>query len=116
MLVAKRKTPLSLTPTARPLYTAPSLALGVTELSTARTALSAGVRPPVQADIVPSSLPKMNEATLPVRGTRNPVVVLVVGFHTRPLGDENCGQLDPCPAVGGQGIVTTRGTIAPSPS
>ena len=70
----------------------------------------------------------MNEAALPVRGTRNPVLVLVVGFHTMPVGAALFGgglggQLDPCPNVagGGQGIVTPpegegRDTIVPSPS
>ena len=94
----------------------PSVALGVTELLTARTALSAGVSPPVQADIVPSSVSKMNEAGSFVPGTRNAVLTFVVGFHTMPLGAAVCGQLEPCPAVGGQGIVTTRGTVVPSPS
>src|SRR6476659_3639454 len=51
-------------------------------------ASSGGAKPPVQAEMVPSSVSKMNEATLGGSwfGTRNPVVVLVVGFHTRPVG------------------------------
>src|SRR6516165_12528160 len=98
--------------------------LGFRALLTARTAV---VRPPVQAEIVPSSVAQMNEATLPVRGTRNPVLVLVVGFHTMPVGAAFVGgglggQFDPCPTVdgGGQGITTgvvpVMLKIVPSPS
>src|SRR6516162_15468 len=108
------------------------MALGFNELLTARTALSAGrggllfCSPPVQAEIVPSSVAQMNVAATDgfVPGTRNPVVRLVVGFHTMPVGAAFVGgglggQLDPCPApggFGGQGIVTTSDTIVPSPS
>src|SRR5271155_2561407 len=130
-LVAKRKTPLTLTPVTRPLYTAPFAAFGTFELVTARTALSGGrggllfCSPPVQADIVPSSVAQMNDAARGglVPGTRNAVATFVVGFHTMPVGAAFVGgglggQLDPCPTVagGGQGIVTTRAWITPAPS
>jgi hypothetical protein len=44
--------------------------------------LPAGVRPPVQAEIVPSSVAKMKDAANFVPGTRN----AEEGFHTMPVG------------------------------
>src|SRR5215469_9576584 len=107
-LVAKRKTPELFTPKTRPLYTAPFLALGTVALLTAMTAWLAGLSPPVQADIVPSSVSKMKDAAFGglVPGTRKPVVVLVVGFHAKPVGEAVVGQADPCPAVDGHGMMT----------
>jgi hypothetical protein len=58
----------------------------------------------------------MKEAGSFVPGTRNAELTLVVGFHTKPVGVAVCGQFDPCPAAGEQGMVTTSGTIVPSPS
>src|SRR4029077_13296075 len=73
-------------PKTRPLYTAPLAALGVFELSTAITAWVGSGIVPAQAEIVPSSVSKIKEAGMLVPGTRNPVVSLVGGFHTRPVG------------------------------
>ena len=71
-----------------------------------------GVRPLVHADIVPSSVAQMNDACDFVPGTRN----ADEPFQTMPVGEAFFGQLLPCPGFGGQGIVTTKGTIVPSPS
>ena len=55
----------------------------------------------------------LNEAAeLEVLGTRN----ADEGLHTIPVGAAVCGQLEPCPGFGGQGIVTTRFTMLPAPS
>src|SRR5262249_28869090 len=83
--VAKRKTPLELVTKTRPLYTAP-----LPELSTASTAWSAGLRPPAQAESVPSSVSNIKLAAVVVPGTRKPAG-LVVGFQTRPVGAAGVG-------------------------
>src|SRR5215831_12069174 len=90
-LVAKRKTPLTLVPTTRPLYTAPLAASGTLELSAASTASLRGIRPPAHAEIVPSSVAQMNAAGRFVPGTRNAVIGFVVGFHTMPVGAAGVG-------------------------
>jgi hypothetical protein len=61
------------------------------ELSTAITALFAGVSPLVQAEIVPSSVAKMKVAGRFVSGTRNAVAGLVVGFQMIPVGAADVG-------------------------
>src|SRR5438270_6412156 len=121
-LVAKRKTPWALTPVTRPLYTAP-----LPELSTAMTArLGSGIVP-AQAERVPSSVSKIKEAGMLVPGTRKPVVGLVVGFHTMPVGAAGVGgrgfvwlEAGWHAVVGtelsGNGIATWSATLAPVPS
>ena len=51
-------------------------------MSTAITAASAGVRPPAQAEMVPSSVAKTKAAGKLVLGTRN----ALEGFQTMPVG------------------------------
>src|ERR1700730_7360927 len=120
-LVAKRNAPLTLTPNARPLYTAPFAAFGICELSTARTALVAGVRPCVQAEIVPSSVSKMKVACNCVPGTTN----AEEGFQIMPVGAAGVSfgrffgstvlQSVMGTTLPGNGIFTCRDTIVPSP-
>ena len=43
-------------------------------------------------------------------------MAVALGFQTVPVGAAVVGQLDPCPAIGGQGILTTTFPIVPSPS
>jgi len=95
--------------------------VGTAELSTATTALPAGVRPPVQAEIVPSSVAKMKEAASVVPGTWN----AVDGFHTMPVGEAGVGCGGLFGSIGwhavagttlpGSGIDTCSATLAPSP-
>src|SRR5215831_14933775 len=121
-LVAKRKTPWTLTPVARPLYTAP-----LPELSTAMNARLVSDCVPAQAESVPSSVSKMKLAGMFVPGTRNPVVGLVVGFQTMPVGAAGVGgggwawvdaglQAVLGTELSGRGIATWSGTFTPAPS
>src|SRR5476651_493601 len=101
-LVAYRWFPVALVPNASPLYTAPDV-----ELSTAITA-AVGLTLKFQAEIVPSSVSKMKAAANVEPGTRNPDV----GFQIMPVGDETKPDCEPS----GGGMVTTSGTILPSPA
>src|SRR5215469_13833919 len=82
-LVANRKTPLGLVPKTRPLYTAPFAE------SSLSTAITACVKPALQAETVPSSVSKMNIAGVVVCGTRK--VGVGLGFHTTPVGAAGVG-------------------------
>src|SRR5882762_7961339 len=93
--------PVTLVPNASPLYTAPEA-----ELSTASTAL-AGSTLKFHAEMVPSSVSKMKAAANFEPGTKNPDV----GFQIMPVGDETKPDCEP---IGG-GMLTTSGTMVPSP-
>ena len=60
--------------------------------------------PPFQAEIVPSSVAKIKDATLPL-ANRNTVVLLL----TCPLGEDFAGPFVPA------GIDTTNLTMVPAP-
>src|SRR5438045_9750111 len=109
-------------PGARALYTAP-----LPELSTAMTARVGSGMAPAQAESVPSSVSKMKEAGMFVPGTRKPVVGLVVGFHTTPVGAAGVGgggffwaeagwHAVLGTELSGRGIATWSATLAPVPS
>src|SRR5215469_1990546 len=121
-LVANRKTPCTLMPVARPLYTAP-----LPELSTATTARLGSGMVPAQAESEPSSVSKMKLAGIFVPGTRNPVVGLVVGFQTMPVGAAGVGgggsgwveaglHAVLGTVLSGKGIATWSATFTPAPS
>ena len=96
--------------------------MGFTELSTASTASVAGVNPPAHAEIVPSSVAKMNAAAIFVPGTRKELE----GFQTIPVGAagvvaggllklkgwHELGAMMPP----GSGMDTCRPTLVPSPA
>jgi hypothetical protein len=85
----KRKAPRRISANTRPLQTAP-----LAELSKATTARVGSRIVPAQAEIVPSSVSKIEAAGMFVPGTRNPVVGLVVGFQTMPVGAAGVGGAD----------------------
>src|SRR5690349_9902614 len=82
---------------------------------------------PAQAESAPSSVSNMKLAGIFVPGTRNPVVGLVVGFQTMPVGAAGVGNGGlVCVDAGlhavlgtvlsGRGIATCSATLTPAPS
>ena len=92
---------------SRPLYTAPSAAVGFAELSTSKIALARfteGLHP----EIVPSSVAKMKEA-LPECPPWETVKSEAVELKTIPVG-----AAGPAAPAGG-GMATTRPSFVPAP-